>query len=139
MEIIKNNFYGVEVGFYAKNDGKYTVRVCNDAEATEKLLANCKYKEVKADKLHFFIKGIKEKIEDGVLERELEAPVIDEDRNPIIVLSELVQKKYGKNIETEVIGKRGFDHCPVIRVRITLPDGNYEEAVGSNQKIANSL
>lgn len=56
--------------------------------------------------------------------------------NPIIKLGELTQRCYGKNIETEVIGKTGADHCPVVKVRITMPNGEYEEATGSNKKVA---
>lgn len=43
---------------------------------------------------------------------------------------------YGENIQTEVLGKSGQDHCPTIKVRITLPNGVYRDAIGSNQKIA---
>ncbi|PJI25948.1 putative dsRNA-binding protein [Prevotella intermedia] len=56
--------------------------------------------------------------------------------NPIIRLGELTQRYYGKNIETEVIGQTGPDHCPEIKVRITMPNGEYEEATGSNKKVA---
>lgn len=56
--------------------------------------------------------------------------------NPIIRLGELTQRCYGKNIETEVIGKTGADHCPVVKVRITMPNGEYEEATGNNKKVA---
>ncbi|PIN27556.1 putative dsRNA-binding protein [Prevotella intermedia] len=56
--------------------------------------------------------------------------------NPIIRLVELTQRCYGKNIETEVIGKTGADHFPVVKVRITMPNGEYEEATGSNKKVA---
>lgn len=35
-----------------------------------------------------------------------------------------------------VLGKRGADHCPVITVCITLPDGRKYTASGYNQKVA---
>lgn len=58
------------------------------------------------------------------------------EKNPIIKLSETCQRLYGENIIAEVLGKTGPDHCPVVKVRITLPNGEYEEAVGGNQKVA---
>lgn len=57
--------------------------------------------------------------------------------NPIIRLGELTQRYYGKNIETEVIGKTGADHCPVVKVRITMPNGEYEEALEAIRKLLN--
>lgn len=58
------------------------------------------------------------------------------DINPIVELSHLVQKMYGKNIETSVTGKSGADHMPIIYVEIELPDGRIFEAEGLNKKIA---
>ena len=140
---IKRVLNGVKCEFYVV-DGKYTVRVKDNEEATKKLLAACKHKAVRADKLHFFIKGIKEKIEAGVLDGEdvknitLEAATQPND-NPIIRLGELVQKMYGENIETEVLSVLGDDHCPLVTVRITLPDGEYEIASAGNQKVAKKI
>ena len=134
---------GVKCEFYLL-DGKYTVRVVNNEEATRKLLAACKHKSVRADKLYFFIKGITEKIESGVLDGEQVKNISFEDapqpnENPIIRLGELVQKIYGENIETEVLSVLGDDHCPLVTVRITLPDGEYETASAGNQKIAKKI
>ena len=56
--------------------------------------------------------------------------------NPIITLSELVQREYGESILTEVLGKSGQDHCPVVKVRITLPNGVYRDATGCNKRVA---
>ncbi len=56
--------------------------------------------------------------------------------NPIVLLSEKCQKMYGENIVTEVIGKTGMDHCPVIEVAIYLPNGREYRAKGSNKKEA---
>ena len=140
---IKRVLNGVKCEFYLV-DGKYTVRVKDNEEATKKLLAACKHKAVRADKLHFFIKGIKEKIEAGVLDGEdvknitLEAATQPND-NPIIRLGELVQKMYGENIETEVLSVLGYDHCPLVTVKITLPDGEYETASAGNQKVAKKI
>ena len=56
--------------------------------------------------------------------------------NPIIELATKIQKKYGENIETRVVGKLGPDHCPEIHVEIELPDGSIFRGKGNNQKIA---
>lgn len=58
------------------------------------------------------------------------------EKNPIIELAELVQRQYGKNIETRVINKTGADHCPVITVEIELPNGDIFTASGKNKKEA---
>ena len=141
---IKKIINGVKCEFYLTEDGKYTVRVKNNEEATRKLLAACKNKSVRADKLYFFIKGITEKIESGVLDGEQVKNISFEDappsnENPIIRLGELVQKLYGENIETEVLSVLGDDHCPLVTVRITLPDGEYETASAGNQKVAKKI
>ena len=140
---IKRVLNGVKCEFYLV-DGKYTVRVKDNEEATKKLLSACNHKAVRADKLHFFIKCIKEKIVAGVLDGEdvknitLEAATQPND-NPIIRLGELVQKMYGENIETEVLSVLGDDHCPLVTVRITLPDGEYETASAGNKKVAKKI
>ena len=141
---IKKIINGVKCEFYLTADGKYTVRVKNNEEATRKLLGACKHKSVRADKLHFFIRGIKEKIENGALEGEPIKNISFEDNvpsneNPIIRLGELVQKIYGENIETEVLSVLGDDHCPLVTVKITLPDGDYETASAGNQKVAKKI
>lgn len=59
--------------------------------------------------------------------------------NPIVKLSELVQRIYGSSLQTEVLGKTGPDHCPTVKVKITLPNGKYEIATGGNQKEAKKL
>ena len=57
-------------------------------------------------------------------------------QNPIIVLSEKCQKRYGENITTEVLSQEGAGHCPTIKVAITLPSGKVYVGTGSNQKVA---
>lgn len=141
---VKKVLNGVKCEFYLTADGKYTVRVKDNEEATRKLLGACKHKSVRADKLHFFIRGIKEKIENGALEGEPIKNISFEDyvpsnENPIIRLGELVQKIYGENIETEVLSVLGDDHCPLVTVKITLPDGDYETASAGNQKVAKKI
>lgn len=134
MDVIKKVLHDVEVEFYQKENGKYTCRVKNDPEATKSLLDSCKTKAVSAERLHFFIKGTAEKIESGALRVERQEQTITD--NPIIVLSELVQRRFGQNLEARVIGKRGQDHCPTISVSIVLPDGTEQTASGCNQKEA---
>ena len=134
MDVIKKTLHGIEVEFYQKENGKYTCRVKNDPEATKSLLDSCKTKAVSAERLHFFIKGIAEKIESGALHVERQEWTITD--NPIIALSELVQRRFGQNLEARVIGKRGQDHCPTISVSIVLPDGTEQTASGCNQKEA---
>lgn len=56
--------------------------------------------------------------------------------NPIIALGETIQKRYGQNILTRVIGKEGQDHCPIVSVEIELPDGTIFKASGLNQREA---
>ena len=94
---IKKIINGVKCEFYLTTDGKYTVRVKDNEEATRKLLAACKHKTVKADKLYFFIKGIKEKIESGVLDGEPVNNISSENTaqgtgNPIIQLGNLYRR-----------------------------------------------
>ena len=136
MDVIKKVLHGVEVEFYQKENGKYTCRVKNDPKATQLLLDSCKTKAVSADRLHFFIKGIADKIESGVLSRQKQAPIPAPTGTPIIVLSELVQKRFGRSLEARVIAKNGQDHCPTITVSIVLPDGTEQTASGCNQKEA---
>ena len=143
MDSIKKIINGVKVEFYAEN-GKYTVRIKDNEEATRKLLAACKHKSVRADKLYFFIKGITEKIESGVLDKETNGTISFEDdvpsnENPIIRLGELVQRRYGRNIKTEVLSVRGADHCPLVTVKITLPNGVYVTESAGNQKVAKQI
>lgn len=62
-----------------------------------------------------------------------------EEINPVVRLNEIVQQQYGDSIRTAVIGKTGEDHCPEIKVRITLPDGRECEAVGPNKREAKKI
>jgi len=62
--------------------------------------------------------------------------VSDMEKNPIIELAESVQRQYGANIETRVIGKTGADHIPTVTVEIELPDGRIFKASGSNKRLA---
>lgn len=56
--------------------------------------------------------------------------------NPIVELAEYCQSVFKQSILTEVLGKTGPDHNPVVEVQITLPDSTEFIAKGANQKIA---
>lgn len=56
--------------------------------------------------------------------------------NPVVELAQLCQKNFRESILTEVIGSTGPCHCPVISVKITLPNGDFYEASGINKREA---
>ena len=105
----------------------------NDEELTDRLLATVKTKRVKEDKIKYAVNGIFDLIENDLLTKNV---VKMKNSNPIIELAELVQKQYGRNIETRVTGKTGADHMPTVSVKIELPDGRVFEASGTNKRIA---
>mgnify|MGYP001006300378 FL=1 len=57
-------------------------------------------------------------------------------KNVVSVLGETVQKKYGENIVTSVLGKRGPDNEPTVSVRIDLPNDKSYFGEGSNKHVA---
>lgn len=119
------------------NPNYYTFRVKDDPEATAVLLAMCKRKRVKKKDLRYAVIGLTEKLQDlDSNKNQTPNPNNIMNKNPIVLLAELAQKKWHANIETEVIDMWGEDHCPLIEVRVTLPNGAYEEAVANNQKEA---
>lgn len=61
------------------------------------------------------------------------------ENNPIIELSELVQKQFGQSIKTSVVSKTGPDHCPTVFAKIELPNSNTFTAAGSNKKVAKQI
>lgn len=135
METRKISIDGHIVEFYKENgDEKFRFRIVNEEKLTEKLLDNCKTKRVKEKNIKYAIKGIREKlsnIKKGIgLQNKLTT------QNPIVELSERIQKIFGENITSEVIEKSGPDHCPTVKVRITLPNGISATDCGSNQRIA---
>lgn len=56
--------------------------------------------------------------------------------NPIIELSEFVQKRFGQSITTKVVAKEGLPHIPTITVAIHLPNGETFTASGANKRLA---
>ena len=131
-EFSRNN---LTIVFYNKeNDQKFSFLIKDEKELTEQLLATVKTKRVKEDKIKYAVNGIFDLIENNLLTtKNLEQM---ENSNPIIELAELVQKQYGRNIETRVLGKTGADHMPTVSVEIELPNGRIFKASGTNKRIA---
>jgi len=124
---------GKTIVFYQKeNDEKFSFLIENETELTERLLATVKTKRVSEDKIKYAVNDIFDLIENNLLIKNLN----EMNTNPIVELAELVQRQYGKNIETRVTGKTGADHCPTITVEIELPNGLIIEASGKNKKEA---
>ena len=122
------------VFFQKEGDKKFSFLIENEVGLTERLLATVKTKRVREDKIKYAVNGIFDLIESNLLTtKNLEQM---ENSNPIIELAELVQKKFGKNIETRVLGKTGPDHMPTVTVEIELPNGRTYEASGTNKRIA---
>ena len=120
------------VFFQKEDDKKFSFYIENETELTERLLATVKTKRVSEDKIKYAVNDIFDLIENNLLIKNLN----EMNTNPIVELAELVQRQYGKNIETRVTGKTGADHCPVITVEIELPNGDIFTASGINQKEA---
>ncbi len=57
-------------------------------------------------------------------------------KNLVSTLGEKVQKEYGENIVTSVIGKRGPDNEPIVSVRIDLPNDKSYFGEGPNKHVA---
>jgi dsRNA-specific ribonuclease len=130
-EFSRNN---LTIVFYQKeNDQKFSFLIKDEEELTEQLLATVKTKRVKEDKIKYAVNGIFDLIENNLL---ITKKVNKMEKNPIIELAELVQKQFGANIETRVLGKTGADHIPTVSVEIELPDGRTFEASGTNKRIA---
>jgi len=131
-EFSRNN---LTIVFYQKeNDKKFSFYIKNEIELTRELLAMVKTKRVKEDKIKYAVDGIFYSIEKNLF---ITKNIVEmENLNPIIKLAELVQKQFGKNIETRVIGKTGADHMPTVSVEIKLPNGVTFEAYGTNKRIA---
>jgi len=82
--------------------------------------------------IHFAKKGIFEKIKNN----QLIININKMGANPIVILSEKIQKMFRKSIETYIIDTYGPCHNPIITAEILLPDGRTFKATGSNQKLA---
>lgn len=129
-------FKGYELLFYVNENGNYTVRVLGDAEATEKLLAACKHKSVKPDRLHFFIKGIKGKIAAGVLpDKKKKANTQD----PLVRLNAFCQKLWQRDFRAQPVKKGYWYIVGTEKVEVILPNGISVAAVGENKEQAKRI
>jgi len=134
------------VFFQKEDDQKFSFLIENETELTQKLFSCVKTKRVREDKIKYAVDGIFDKIEeiikkdfdsyDNYVDKLIQKTEEMENVNPIIELAELVQRQYGKSIETRVTGKTGADHMPNISVEIELPDGRKFTAYGTNKRIA---
>jgi len=124
---------GITLVFFKKeNDNKFSFAIKGDDELTEKILQNTSTHRVKEGDVFFVTKDIFEKLKNNMFSETKEK----NQTNPIVELSEFSQKRWGKNIETRVIGKTGPDHNPIITVEVELPYGRIFTASGMNQKLA---
>lgn len=128
------NQNGITLVFYQKPaDEKFSFLVKDNEELTEQLLNSVSTKRVKEKDIKYAVKGIFEKIEQNLL---LTNQKSNQMTNPIVELTERVQRKFRESMVTRVIGKEGADHNPTITVEIELPNGKIYKASGINQKIA---
>jgi Double-stranded RNA binding motif len=122
---------GITICFYQKpGDEKYSFLVKGNHQLTDMLLKSVSTKRVPFKGIHFVEKALFEKIESEQL------PEINTESNPIVELSELVQKRYGESIKTRVTGTAGSSHSPIVYVEIELPSGEVFKAAASNQRLA---
>ena len=127
------NQNGITLVFYQKpEDEKFSFLIKDNEELTTQLLLNVSNHRVKEKDIKYAVKGIFEKIEQNLLITKNQTEM----NNPIVELTEKVQKKFRESMVTRVIGKEGADHNPTITVEIELPNGKIYRATGINQKIA---
>jgi len=120
--------------FYKKDDDeKYSFLIKDNPELTEQILYSVKKKRIKKNKIKYAVDGIFDLINSNKFK---EKPEMKTETNPIVKLAEIVQKQYGANIETQVIGKKGPEHCPEIEVEIIFPDGKFYVGKANNKKVA---
>ena len=127
------NQNGITLVFYQKpEDEKFSFLIKDNEELTTQLLLNVSNHRVKEKDIKYAVKGIFEKIEQNLLITKNQTEM----NNPIVELTEKVQKEFRESMVTRVIGKEGADHNPTITVEIELPNGKIYRATGINQKIA---
>jgi|SRR5690606_20157281 len=131
------NKNGITLVFYQKQgDEKFSFLIKDNEELTERLLNSVSTKRVKEKDIKYAVKGIFEKIEQNLL---ITTKNQTDMKNPIVELSEKVQRKFRESMITRVIGKEGADHNPTITVEIELPNGKVYQASAGNQKIAKQI
>ena len=127
------------VEFYHKEgDKKLSFRIQDNEKLTDVLLAHCSEKRVKAESISidFAIRGIREKIEQGILDpasvQTREPQVTSEDYCTKINL--YAQKEHGESVCFDTY-PRGYE----TEVILTMPDGEEFPAVAANKKLAKQL
>ena len=138
MEIIKIEIIkGYAIEFYRlEGESKLRFRVQDNEKLTQALLAHCTSKTVKEDKMRFAINGLRDKIEQGILDpanfQTVKPQVLSEDYCTRLNL--YVQKQWRESVVFETIPK-GYETL----VELTMPDGRYFSATATNKKLAKQL
>ncbi|MDR0692554.1 MAG: hypothetical protein LBF69_05910 [Prevotellaceae bacterium] len=115
---------------FVEADGKFSFS--SENKNLQKWVDTCKQKRVKLSEIHFVVNAAKKYMRNGVITApSKKARVAPQGINPVSELNELVQKKYGQSIKTEIIS-----YSPDIAVDVILPDGSAFTGYGENQKIA---
>ena len=117
---------------------KYIFLIENDAELTDILHNNVKTRRIKEKNINYAVSGITAKIKE-LSENKKSVNIKKEtkmEKNPVSELNELMQKKYGKSIQTRIVSVEGEDHCPIVEAEVELPNGEKYRASGSNGKKA---
>ncbi|MDR1652889.1 MAG: hypothetical protein LBS01_04455 [Prevotellaceae bacterium] len=120
---------------FTQKDGK--LEMSSENRKLQNWIDSRKKRNIKPDEIYFAVKAAKEYLKTGIAQgkgrNNPNATVYD---NPIIELAEKCQSIWGKPIITEVTGKTGQDHCPIISVKIMLPNGRIFVSSAGNQKAA---
>lgn len=120
--------------YQEEGDAKWRFRIIGEPTLTQQLLQSVKTKRVTEKGIKYAVPAIEQQIK-KIISNQFN-PQKQVSMNPIIKLNELCQKKYGMSIETELVSKTGADHCPSIKVKVTMPTGDYACGIASNQKEA---
>lgn len=128
---------GYMVEFYHKEgDKKLSFRIQDNEKLTDVLLAHCSEKRVKVESIDFAIRGIREKIEQGILDpasvQTREPQETSEDYCTKINLYS--QKEHGESV-CFTVHQRGDE----TEVFLSMPDCNVFRAAASNKKLAKQL
>ncbi|MDR0691488.1 MAG: hypothetical protein LBF69_00445 [Prevotellaceae bacterium] len=137
MKITKNVVNGITLTFTEDGD---KFKISSEDPQLQQWIEERKTRRVKQSEIHFAVDAAKKFLETGIAQGQGRYnPCNEEYQNPIIELAEKCQRKWGKSIITNVLGKTGPDHCPVVKVSIILPNRREYLAVGNNQKVAKEI
>jgi dsRNA-specific ribonuclease len=130
---------GVTIIFFQlENDEKYSFRIKDDTELTQKILDSVNTKRVKEKNIKYAVNGIFDLIKTNNFQPK---PIKSISMNTVTELNETVQARFKGSVTTNVVLKTGPDHNPTLTVDVILPDhrghkGNTYRGTGSNRKIA---